>query len=37
MKIGDEVKCIKQYVYGAGHPNGNRNALIVHEYFLNSR
>ena len=29
MKIGDEVKCIKQYVYGAGHPNGNRNALIV--------
>ena len=29
MKIGQEVKCIKQYVYGAGHPNGNRNALIV--------
>lgn len=29
MKIGDEVKAIKQYVYGAGHPNGGRNALIV--------
>lgn len=29
MKIGQEVKCIKQYVYGAGHPNGNKNALIV--------
>jgi hypothetical protein len=29
MKIGDEVKAIKQYVYGAGHPQGNRNALIV--------
>ena len=29
MKIGQEVKAIKQYVYGAGHPQGNRNALIV--------
>ena len=29
MKIGDEVKAIKQYVYGAGHPQGGRNALIV--------
>ena len=29
MKIGDEVKAVKQYVYGAGHPQGNRNALIV--------
>ena len=29
MKIGDEVKAIKQYVYGAGHPNGGRDALIV--------
>lgn len=29
MKIGDEVKAIKQYVYAAGHPNGGRNALIV--------
>ena len=29
MKVGDEVKAIKQYVYGAGHPQGNRNALIV--------
>jgi hypothetical protein len=29
MKIGDEVKAIKQYVYGAGHPNGGRNALII--------
>ena len=29
MKIGQEVKCIKQYVYGAGHPQGGRNALIV--------
>lgn len=29
MKIGDEVKAIKQYVYGAGHPHGGRNALIV--------
>lgn len=29
MKIGDEVKALKQYVYGAGHPQGGRNALIV--------
>ena len=29
MKIGQEVKAIKQYVYGAGHPQGGRNALIV--------
>ena len=29
MKVGDEVKAIKQYVYGAGHPQGGRNALIV--------
>lgn len=29
MKIGQEVKAIKQYVYAAGHPQGNRNALIV--------
>ena len=29
MKIGDEVKAIKQYVYGAGHPQGGRNALVV--------
>lgn len=29
MKIGDEVKAIKQYVYGAGHPNGGRDALII--------
>lgn len=29
MKIGQEIKCIKQYVYGAGHPQGGRNALIV--------
>ena len=29
MKIGDEVKCIKQYVYGAGHPQGGRDALII--------
>ena len=29
MKIDQEVKAIKQYVYGAGHPQGNRNALIV--------
>lgn len=29
VKVGDEVKCIKQYVYTAGHPNSGRNALIV--------
>jgi hypothetical protein len=29
MKVGNEVKAIKQYVYAAGHPNGGRNALIV--------
>lgn len=29
MKIGDEVKCIKQYVYGAGHPQGGKNALVI--------
>lgn len=29
MKIGQEVKAVKQFVYGAGHPQGNRNALIV--------
>lgn len=29
MKVGDEVKAIKQYVYGAGHPNGGRDALII--------
>jgi hypothetical protein len=29
MKIGQEVKAIKQFVYGAGHPQGGRNALIV--------
>lgn len=29
VKIDDELKCIKQYVYGVGHPNSGRNALIV--------
>jgi hypothetical protein len=29
MKIGDEVKAIKQYVYAAGHPQGGRDALII--------
>lgn len=29
VKIDDEVKCIKQYVYTAGHPNSGRNALLV--------
>lgn len=29
MKIGDEVKAIKQYVYGVGHSQSGRNALIV--------
>jgi hypothetical protein len=29
MKIGQEVKAVKQFVYGAGHPQGGRNALIV--------
>ena len=29
MKIGQEVKAIKQFVYGAGHPNGGRDALII--------
>lgn len=29
MKIGQEIKAIKQYVYGAGHPQGGRNALII--------
>ena len=29
VKIDDELKCIKQYVYTAGHPNSGRNALIV--------
>ena len=29
VKVGNEVKCIKQYVYTAGHPNSGRNALIV--------
>ena len=29
VKIDDELKCIKQYVYMAGHPNSGRNALIV--------
>lgn len=29
VKVGDELKCIKQYVYTAGHPNSGRNALIV--------
>ena len=29
MKIGDEVKAIKQFVYGAGHPQGGRDALII--------
>ena len=29
VKIGDEIKCIKQYVYGYGSPNSGRNALIV--------
>jgi len=29
VQIGDKVKAIKQYVYGAGHPNGGSNALII--------
>lgn len=29
VKVGDYIKCIKQYVYTAGHPNSGRNALIV--------
>lgn len=29
VKIDDEVKCIKQYVYGFGSPNSGQNALIV--------
>ena len=29
VKIDDEVKCIKQYVYTVGHPNSGRNALIL--------
>lgn len=29
MKIGQEVKAIKQYVYAAGHPQGGRDALII--------
>ena len=29
MKIGQEIKAVKQFVYGAGHPQGGRNALIV--------
>ena len=29
VKVGDELKAIKQYVYTAGHPNSGRNALIV--------
>lgn len=33
MKIGDKVKCIKQFVYGAGHPQSGRNALIVNAIF----
>ena len=33
MKIGDEVKAIKQYVYGVGHHQSGRNALIVGAIF----
>jgi len=33
MKIGDKVKCIKQFVYGVGHPQSGRNALIVNATF----
>jgi hypothetical protein len=33
MKVGQEVKAIKQYVYGVGHPQSGRNALIVGAIF----
>ena len=33
MKIGDKVKCIKQFIYGVGHPQSGRNALIVNAIF----